>query len=109
MSDLPVGEWPWDGERDTNEAEPLVDDMDAWDGAILPGHEVGKLVAELRRLLAALPGLGVAPPDCRDVRVTLAGASVDEAALRSLGVRAVARPADRTLHLLVADAAVLTA
>ncbi|MDR6786829.1 PTS system N-acetylglucosamine-specific IIC component [Sphingomonas sp. BE138] len=43
------------------------------------------------------------------VRVTLAGASVDEAALRSLGVRAVARPADRTLHLLVADAAVLTA
>ena len=77
MSDLPVGEWPWDGERDTNEAEPLVDDMDAWDGAILPGHEVGKLVAELRRLLAALPGLGVAPPDCRDVRVTLAGEEGD--------------------------------
>ncbi|MEH3105275.1 MAG: N-acetylglucosamine-specific PTS transporter subunit IIBC [Sphingomonas phyllosphaerae] len=42
------------------------------------------------------------------VRVTLTEAKVDEAALRTLGVRAVARPADGTLHLLVADAAALT-
>ncbi len=43
------------------------------------------------------------------VRVTLAGGTVDEPALRTLGVRAVARPADGTLHLLVADPATLTA
>jgi PTS system N-acetylglucosamine-specific IIC component len=42
------------------------------------------------------------------VRVTLANAIVDEAGLRTLGVRATARPADGTLHLLVADAATLT-
>lgn len=43
------------------------------------------------------------------VRVALASGTVDEAALRNLGVRAVARPADGTLHLLVADTAALTA
>jgi PTS system N-acetylglucosamine-specific IIC component len=43
------------------------------------------------------------------IRVTLTEAKVDEAALRTLGVRAVARPTDGTLHLLVADAAALTA
>ncbi|WP_028965269.1 N-acetylglucosamine-specific PTS transporter subunit IIBC [Sphingomonas phyllosphaerae] len=42
------------------------------------------------------------------VRVTLRQAKVDETALRGLGVRAVARPADGTLHLLVADAEALT-
>ncbi|WP_341209089.1 N-acetylglucosamine-specific PTS transporter subunit IIBC [uncultured Sphingomonas sp.] len=42
------------------------------------------------------------------VRVAVAGGVIDGAALRALGVRAVARPADGTLHLLVADADVLT-
>ncbi len=42
------------------------------------------------------------------VRVALVNEAVDEAALRTLGVRAVARPADGTLHLLVADTGTLT-
>ncbi len=42
------------------------------------------------------------------VRVALVSEAVDEAALRTLGVRAVARPADGTLHLLVADTGTLT-
>lgn len=76
-NDLPVGEWPWDGERDVNEAEPLVDDIDAWDAAAVPGHEMKMLVAELRRLISAMPELGVALPDHRDVRATLAGEEGD--------------------------------
>lgn len=68
-----MGEWPWDGDRDVNEAEPLVDDVDAWDAAAVPGHELRALVAELRRLLGSLPALGVALPDDRDVRAALAG------------------------------------
>lgn len=72
-NDLPVGEWPWDGEGDVNQAEPLVDDIDAWDSTIVPGYELKTLVAELRRLLAARPELGVSLPDHRDVRATLAG------------------------------------
>lgn len=61
-NDLPVGELEWDGERDVNEAEPLVDDIEAWDGAVVPGHEVRRLVGELRRLIRARPELGVALP-----------------------------------------------
>ncbi|MFW2851209.1 hypothetical protein ACM61V_04710 [Sphingomonas sp. TX0543] len=76
-NDLPVGEWAWDGERELDEAEPLVDDIDAWDGTIVPGHELKKLIAELRRLIAAKPGLGVALPDYRDVRATLVGEEGD--------------------------------
>lgn len=76
-NDLPVGEWEWDGERDTNDAEPLVDDIDAWDGAVVPGHEVRRLIAALRRLIGARPELGVALPRGRDVRATLAGKEGD--------------------------------
>jgi PTS system N-acetylglucosamine-specific IIC component len=43
------------------------------------------------------------------VRVVLAGGAIDEAALHGLGVRAMARPADGTLHLLVPDTGALTA
>jgi PTS system N-acetylglucosamine-specific IIC component len=42
------------------------------------------------------------------VRVALSNGAVDEAALQALGVRALARPADGTLHLLVAETAKLT-
>lgn len=76
-NDLPVGEWEWDGERDTGEAEPLVDDIDAWDGAVVPGHELRRLLVELRRLIGARPELGVALPRGRDVRATLAGEEGD--------------------------------
>lgn len=80
VSDLPVGEWPWDGGGDANEAEPLVDDIKAWDAAVVPGHEMRRLVAELRRLIGAVPALGVALPDHRDVRATLAGDEGDVSA-----------------------------
>ena len=43
------------------------------------------------------------------VRVALGHGPIDEAALRGLGVRAVARPAAGTVHLLVVDTATLTA
>lgn len=76
-SDLPVGEWPWDGDGDVNEAEPLVDDIDAWDAAVVPGAELKKLLVELRRLIGARPELGVALPDHRDVRATLTGEEGD--------------------------------
>lgn len=76
-SDLPVGEQPYDGERDVNEAEPLVDNLEEWDAAIVPGHELKGLLAELRRLIGARPELGVALPDHRDVRATLAGEEGD--------------------------------
>ncbi len=76
-SDLPVGEQPYDGERDVNEAEPLVDDVGIWEGPIVPGHELEALLAELRRLIGSRPELGVAPPDHRDVRATLAGEEGD--------------------------------
>lgn len=53
--------------------EPLVDDIDAWNHAGVPGHEMKRLVAERRRLIDGLPALGVALPDHRDVRATLVG------------------------------------
>lgn len=73
VSDIPIGEQPWNGERDFNETEPL------WDGVSPPAHcvvaaaDAALLLAELRRLIAELPLLGVALPDHRNLRACLAG------------------------------------
>jgi phosphotransferase system IIB component len=66
-------------------------------------------VALAPALLAALGGhVGAASVHAGRLRVEVADDTVDEAALRDLGIRAIARPAPGVLHLLAENAAALT-